>query len=553
MGRLGDVAAIHYRMLNRTKGPATRGTRVQADRCLYRAASQAVARSLHHVTIIETAVDDIWLDGSVVRGVILANGDRIPCASVIVTAGTFLGGVVHIGQCASTGGRMGDPAATALATRLRSLGLPLGRLKTGTPPRLHRQSINWSVLDAQPSDPDPTPLSFMGRPRLRNTVDCALTETNARTHDIIRANLKRSALFGGNISGAGPRYCPSIEDKVTRFSTKESHRIFLEPEGRADPLVYPNGISTSLPAEVQLAYVQSIRGLERAEIVRPGYAIEYDYLDPRSLDARLSVKDIPGLYFAGQVNGTTGYEEAAAQGVVAGVNAALTALGERPIVLDRQTAVIGVMIDDLITQGVSEPYRMFTSRAEHRLSLRTDNADQRLTPRAIELGLASARRARIFAQRQERMAKARSALTRYRLSQEDAERHGWRTAADGSARNGLDLIAHAEAAWETLAGTVPFVRALGGHERRTLHAEAVYSAYLERERRDISLLARSEAVPLPVVLDYGSMPGLSSELREKLSRLRPANLGQAARIEGVTPAALVLIAGHAQRLSAGQR
>lgn len=550
MGRLGDSAGIHYRLLNRSKGPATQGTRVQVDRALYRRAASLALLRTRNVRVVEAAVVDLVVKSGRMTGVVLASGGHIECHAAVVTTGTFLGGMIHVGTAASPGGRHGDAPATALASRFRGLGLPMGRLKTGTPPRLARTSIAWEALPQQHSDKDPVMLSLLNHRPRRRQIACAMTATNERTHSIIRGNLHTSAVHGGNVTGRGPRYCPSIEDKIVRFADRERHQIFLEPEGLDSPLVYPNGISTSLPAHVQVEYVRTIEGLERAEIVRPGYAIEYDYLDPRSLDSSLALKSLQALYFAGQVNGTTGYEEAAAQGLVAGTNAARFALGEPPLRLSRRESMIGVMIDDLTSRGVTEPYRMFTSRAEARLSLRPDNADFRLTARGHAYGLVSDRRLRMTEARRARLDAARSALADTKVSPQQASALGLPSVAERGSRTILSLAASGlQVPFEALS-QVDGVADLTATDRRTLVAEALYANHIERQLDRWRAVADDERICLPAELDYVSMSGLSLELRDKLARVAPANLAQAARIEGMTPAALVLIAGHAQRSAA---
>ncbi|MCC1492453.1 tRNA uridine-5-carboxymethylaminomethyl(34) synthesis enzyme MnmG [Cognatishimia sp. F0-27] len=547
MGRIADKAGIQFRLLNRRKGPAVQGPRAQADRALYRSAMRTEIESTPHLTVLEAEVADLSVKGDRVTGVQLADGSIIPAGAVILTSGTFLRGVIHIGDRQIAGGRMGDRPSVRLAERIESLGLPLGRLKTGTPPRIDGKTIDWARLEKQPGDEDPVMFSFFSKAPEARQISCGITETNEKTHEIIRENLDQSAMYGGHIEGVGPRYCPSIEDKVVRFADKSSHQIFLEPESLSDDLIYPNGISTSLPEEAQQAYVRSIRGLEHADIVQPGYAIEYDYVDPRALDSRLHLRSMQGLFLAGQINGTTGYEEAAAQGLVSGANAAAEVLGKDALIFSRTTSYIGVMVDDLTTKGVSEPYRMFTSRAEFRLSLRADNADSRLTPFGLDHGLVQAERRLMFETKAEALEAAKSKLVGARLLPRDLEAAGLKAPKDGQPRSAYHVLSDRDVDWSLISKLVPELETVLPDIAAQLEREALYASYVERQKRDVAALAKDEGYRIPDDFDYDALSGLSNEITLKLKTVRPETLAQAGRIEGVTPAALTLILAALKR------
>ena len=547
MGRVADQAGIQFRLLNRKKGPAVQGPRAQADRVLYRAAMQAEIDATENLQVIVGETVDFLFEKTAITGVRLADGSEITGKAVVLTTGTFLRGTIHVGMDQTPGGRMGDKPSVKLAERIDSFGLRLGRLKTGTPPRLDAKTINWDVCDTQPGVDDPTVFSFLNRAPIAPQVSCGITHTNPETHAIIQRNLDQSAMYGGSIDGVGPRYCPSIEDKIVRFADKASHQVFLEPESLSTDLVYPNGISTSLPARIQEEYVHSMVGLEAAKIVQPGYAIEYDYVDPRSLTSTLALADAPGLFLAGQINGTTGYEEAAAQGMVAGLNAAHLALGRDPVSFDRSTSYIGVMVDDLTTKGVTEPYRMFTSRAEYRLSLRADNADQRLTPVGMALGIIGDHRASVFERKMDALERGRQKLDGSSWSTNEALAAGIAVSADGSRRTSAELLAFPDVGFDDVAQLDPALAEIDVDIQLQLKRDATYANYIERQKRDVEALRRDENHPIPTDFDYEGLSGLSNELSKKLSAVRPETLGQAGRVEGVTPAALTLLLSKLRR------
>lgn len=541
MGKAADLAGIQFRLLNRRKGPAVQGPRAQCDRELYKAAMQSIVSKQRNLTVIEDEVVDLSLTGGSVTGVDLKLSGQISCSNIVITTGTFLRGKIHIGSATQSGGRMGDSASIRLAETFDALGLTFGRLKTGTPPRLLRSSIAWDSLEDQPGDEEPTLFSFLSHKVIARQVSCAITHTNTQTHEIIAQNIGKSAMYSGRIEGVGPRYCPSIEDKVVRFADKTAHQIFLEPEGLDSDLVYPNGISTSLPEEVQEDYVHSIVGLEAAQIVQPGYAIEYDYVDPRSLDHSLSVKGFQGLFLAGQINGTTGYEEAAAQGLVAGLNAALRSAGSEQVRLSRGDAYIGVLIDDLVSNGVTEPYRMFTSRAEYRLTLRADNADQRLTEMGRRFGCVGDERWASFSRKMENLSAGRSLLTDRFSTPDHAATFGMVVTKDGRRRSAFELLSYKNVTVADLATVWPELSELDKVTCQQLKNDAIYSGYLDRQESAISEIKRLEGSVIPASIDYAEVSGLSAEFVSKLTKARPQTLADVKRMEGCTPAALTVL------------